>query len=232
MTAEKSAARRFYGRRFGRALRTGRRRLLDELLPTLQIEPGGTPLDPAALFSSPCDACCLEIGFGGGEHLASQAAAHPSAGFIGCEPFINGVARLLSEIDEKGLGNIRIYPDDARDLIDRLPSACLDRVFLMFPDPWPKTRHAARRFISAENLDALARVMRDDAELRVASDEMGYVRWTLRHVRRHPAFEWTARTARDWRERPADWPPTRYEQKALSDGRSCVYMKYRRRKRP
>ncbi len=231
MTAEKSAARRFYGRRFGRALRAGRRRLLNELLPTFQIKAADGLLDLATLFQNPLKECCLEIGFGGGEHLAAQAAAHPDTGFLGCEPFINGVARLLSEIDEKGLRNIRIYPDDARDLIDRLAPASLNRVFLLFPDPWPKSRHAARRFISAENLDALARVMRDEAEFRFASDEMGYVRWTLRHVRAHPSFEWTATTALDWRQRPADWSPTRYEQKALSDGRPCVYLRFRRRKR-
>ena len=232
MTAEKSAVRRFYGRRFGRALRVGRRRLLHELLPALQIASAEGELDPATLFQNPPKECCLEIGFGGGEHLAAQAWAHPDSGFIGCEPFVNGVARLLSEIDEKGLRNIRIYPDDARDLIDRLPSDCLDRVFLLFPDPWPKSRHAARRFISAENLDSLARVMRDEAEFRFASDEMGYVRWTLQHVLAHPAFEWIATAARDWRERPADWPTTRYEQKALSGDRPCVYLRFRRLKRP
>ena len=232
MTAEKSAARRFYGRRFGRALRAGRRRLLNELLPTLQITFADGALDPANLFQKPPKECCLEIGFGGGEHLAAQAAAHPDSGFIGCEPFVNGVARLLSEIDAKRLRNIRIYPDDARDLIDGLPSDCLDRVFLLFPDPWPKSRHAARRFISAENLDSLARVMRDEGEFRFASDEMEYVRWTLQHVLAHPAFEWIATAARDWRERPADWSPTRYEQKALSDDRPCVYLRFRRHKRP
>ena len=232
MTAEKSAPRRFYGRRFGRKLRAGRRRLLNELLPTLQIASADGMIHPATLFQNSPNECCLEIGFGGGEHLAAQAVAHPDCGFIGCEPFVNGVARLLSEIDEKGLCNIRIYPDDARDLIDRLPSDCLDRVFLLFPDPWPKSRHAARRFISAENLDSLARVMRDEGEFRFASDEMEYVRWTLQHVLAHPAFEWIATTARDWRERPADWPPTRYEQKALSDDRPCVYLRFRRHKRP
>ena len=231
MTAEKSAARRFYGRRFGRKLRAGRRRLLNELLPTLQIASANGTLDPATLFENPPKECCLEIGFGGGEHLAAQAVAHPDSGFIGCEPFVNGVARLLSEIDEKGLRNVRIYPDDARDLIDRLPSDCLDRVFLLFPDPWPKSRHVARRFISAENLDSLARVMRHEAEFRFASDEMEYVRWTLQHVLAHPAFEWTATKARDWRERPAGWSPTRYEQKALSDDRPCVYLRFRRLKR-
>ena len=231
MTVEDTSSRRFYGRRHGRVLRAGRKRLLTELLPSIQIDPGEGWLYPKDLFRGKLEQNWLEIGFGGGEHLAAQAAKHPEVGIIGCEPFINGVARLLNEIKAKDLRNIRIYPDDARDIIDRIPSATLDRVFLLFPDPWPKKRHSSRRFISTENLDALARVIRDGGEFRFASDEMGYVRWTLQHVRRHGEFVWSAETVRDWQDRPADWQITRYESKAKADGRPCVYLKFWRRKR-
>lgn len=231
MTAENTVSRRFYGRRWGRPLRAGRKRLLKELLPTIRIEMGEGQLSAGDLATGNAVRCWLEIGFGGGEHLAAQAKEFPEISIIGCEPFINGVARLLSEIESKGLRNVRIYPDDARDLIDRIPSAIFEKVFLLFPDPWPKKRHLSRRYISIENLDALARVMRDGGEFRFASDDMEYVRWTLRYVRQHGAFEWTAKTAQDWLERPSDWPATRYELKALADGRSCIYLRFRRRKR-
>ena len=181
------------------------------------------------LFPADRAAYWLEIGFGGGEHLSAQAKAHPSVGFIGCEPFINGVARLLTDIDQENLSNIRLFTDDARLLMDRLDEAVISRVFVLFPDPWPKKRHADRRFINQENLDTLSRIMRDGAELRFASDEMGYIRWTLKQVRGHPDFEWTAETGQDWQGRPDDWPPTRYEGKALAAGRSCIYLRFRRR---
>lgn len=222
----------FHGRRKGRSLRAGRQRLVEQLLPGLRIEPGADPVDPAALFGPPARAVWLEIGFGGGEHLAEQARRHPETGMIGCEPFVNGVARLLSEIDRDGIANIRIYDDDARDLLDRLPDACLDRVFVLFADPWPKARHARRRFIGPDNLGRLARVMKDGAELRLASDDMPLVRWMLFHCIGHPDFEWTARSAADWRRRPADWPQTRYESKARARGIGCVYLTFRRRPRP
>ena len=204
---------------------------MQELLPRLSIALSEESLDPAGLFAPRRAACWLEIGFGAGEHLAAQALAHPEVGFIGCEPFVNGIARLLSSVDAHKMQNLRIYADDARPLLHRIQDASIDRVFLLFPDPWPKKRHAGRRFICPENLDALARIMRDDAEFRVASDEMGYIRWSLRHIRAHAAFDWTARSADDWRARGEDWPPTRYEEKALAAGRQCVYLKFTRRKR-
>jgi tRNA (guanine-N7-)-methyltransferase len=231
MVADNRAPRRFYGRRHGRRLRVGRERLLLELLPKLEIAPGDDLIDPLTLFAAARE-CWLEIGFGGGEHMAAQAEANPNVGFIGCEPFINGIARLLTDVEDRGLQNIRLYADDARPLLDRVVDASIAKVFVLFPDPWPKTRHANRRFISLENLTTLARLLRDDGELRVASDEMGYIRWTLYHVRAHGDFEWMAVSARDWRERPRDWPPTRYEGKALTAGRQCVYLRFRRRKRP
>lgn len=220
-----------YGRRLGRPLRVGRRRLLDSLLPALSIDLSVRPLDGQAMFGRLIPDIWLEIGFGGGEHLAAQARAHQEIGFIGCEPFLNGVSRLLSEVDREGIENIRLHAGDARELIDALPEASIGRVFLLFPDPWPKARHHRRRFVSRENLDALAKVMRDGATLRMASDHMDYVRWMLFHATAHPAFEWLARGPEDWRTRSADWPETRYEAKALARGEACVYLVFRRRPR-
>ena len=243
----------FYGRRRGRRLRTGLRTLLEDLLPRLEIvlpEAGGT-LDPAALFDTPRagraperlpaaarrgaepwpEAISLEIGFGAGEHLAWQAERHPQSGFLGAEFFVNGVAGLLREVGRRGLCNVAIYQGDGRDLLDALPERSLDRVYVLFPDPWPKTRHHKRRLIRKNTLDRLAAVMKDGAELRLATDAMDYVQWMLERLIRHPDFEWLARGCRDWHERPADWPPTRYELKALGRGRQCVYLRFRRRPR-
>jgi len=225
------SVRRFYGRRHGRRLRAGRERLVRELLPHLTIAPPDELFDPFTVFDAPPQACWLEVGFGAGEHIAAQAQANPNVGFIGCEPYINGIARLLTAIDEEQIDNIRIFPDDARLLLDWISAASLERVFVLFPDPWPKNRHAYRRFVCPENLDLLSRIMADGAELRIASDEMGYIRWTLFHVRSHPDFEWMAAEAQDWRKRPADWPPTRYEEKALAAGKHCAYLGFRRRPR-
>lgn len=225
-----------YGRRRGRRLRPERARLLDRMLPGLALTPESLDGDPAAWFPRPVRALWLEIGFGGGEHLARQAASHPDIGFIGCEPFLNGVAKLLAAIDaapdDTPLDNIRVFPDDARTVLDRLPAHCLDRAFILFPDPWPKARHNRRRFVAPAQLDALARVMAPGAELRLATDHMDYLRWMLFHCLRHGAFEWLARGPADWRNRPADWPPTRYEEKALQRGESCVYLRFRRRPVP
>lgn len=222
-----------YGRRRGRRLRPERARLLDRMLPVLALEPEALEGDPADWFPRPVRAVWLEVGFGGGEHLARQAAAHPDVGFIGCEPFMNGVAKLLAAIDaapdDAPLDNIRVFPDDARTVLDRLPDRSLGRAFILFPDPWPKARHNRRRFVAPPQLDALARVMAPGAELRLATDHMDYLRWMLFHCLRHDAFEWLARSPADWRERPADWPPTRYEEKALQQGTACVYLRFRRR---
>jgi len=234
LPAEKTpAAPHFYGRRRGRRLRPARQALMDSLLPTLAIRlpADGDEIDPRTIFGADVSSCEIEIGFGGGEHLAAQAAARPAVGFIGCEPYVNGVARLLGHIADGDLGNIRIWPDDARLLLAALPDRCIDRVYVLFADPWPKARHAKRRIISAEILDTLARIMIDDAELRFASDDPGYVRWTLSHLLRHRDYEWTARDAGDWRRRPADWPATRYEAKAIEKGRRPLYLSARRRPR-
>ncbi len=173
----------------------------------------------------------LEVGFGGGEHLAAQAALNPDIGFIGCEPYLNGIAALLAQIEQQALGNIRIHDDDALALIAALSAGSVGRVFVLFPDPWPKARHAKRRFICAEALDQLARVMVDGAELRLASDDAGYVRWTLSQIWAHGAFAWLAEGPADWRTRPSDWPETRYEAKARQAGRSSTYLRFRRRPR-
>jgi tRNA (guanine-N7-)-methyltransferase len=233
MKSDRVPRRILYGRRRGPRLRERRRRLLGETLPALAIEPPapGAQLDPAALFGGAIDEVWLEVGFGAGEHLIAQARDNPTIGFIGCEPYWPGVARLLAAAADAGLDNVRVFTDDARLLIDALPDRSLGRVFVLFPDPWPKSRHHKRRFIQADTLDALARVMKDGALLRFASDHAGYVRWTLRLLIGHPAFCWTARRAADWRERPADWPETRYERKARAESRRSAYLGFVRRKR-
>ncbi len=219
--------RRFYGRRKGRPLRKGQQHLIDTLLPRVAVAlPAEGTLDPRSLFAHEPDRVWLEIGFGGGEHLAEQAHANPAVGLIGCEVFLNGIATLLAQVAQRNLANVRVYPEDARDLLDALPDASLDRVFLLFPDPWPKRRHADRRFIQPANLDLLARLMKPGAEFRVASDDPTYIGWALAHLVRHPAFAWTARRPADWAARPADWPGTRYESKALREGRQPVFLRF------
>jgi tRNA (guanine-N7-)-methyltransferase len=220
----------FYGRRKGRRLREGRRSLYDELLPklTVALPTDGTLLDPRTLFDPPLHAVWLEIGFGGGEHLAAQAAAHADAGVIGCEVFEAGIASALGHVAAAGLNNVRLHPEDARDLLAVLAPASLDRVFLLFPDPWPKRRHEQRRFIGQANLDRLAVLMRPGAEFRVASDDPTYQEWVLRHVPVHPAFRWQAQSPGDWLERPADAIETRYEKKARDAGRTPMFFRFLR----
>ncbi len=171
------------------------------------------------------------MGFGAGEHLAGQATAHPEIGMIGCEVFENGVVKLLAEINRRALGNIRLFIDDARLLIAALPEASVARAFILFPDPWPKLRHHKRRMVSAETLDRLAVILADSAELRLATDDADYLAWMLERATTHPLFEWLARGPGDWRQRPADWPATRYEQKALAAGRTPAFLRFRRRPR-
>jgi tRNA (guanine-N7-)-methyltransferase len=220
------AAPRVYGRRRGRRLRAGRQLLRDELLPRLAIAlPAAGPCDPASWFPSRPAAVWLEIGFGAGEHLAWHAAQHPQIGFIGCEVFENGVARLIGAIAERRLDNIRIFPDDARPLLDRLAPASLARVFILFPDPWPKERHHKRRIVAASTLDRLAAAMAPGAELRLATDDAGYLIWMREHLALHRGFA----ALGDSRERPADWPATRYESKARAAGRAPAFLRFLRR---
>ena len=231
---EPEAGRRaFYGRRAGRRLRPGLKALLDDLLPKIAIPlpQHGAKLDPSALFDRPYAGYALEIGFGGGEHLAWQAGRHPEIGFLGAEYFVNGVAGLLRQIKDQGLDNLRIHHGDAHDLLDALPARSLERAYILFPDPWPKARHRKRRLIQDETLAQLAALLKDAAELRLATDDMDYLRWIMERLLGSPDFEWLARRPRDWRERPEDWPQTRYENKALGQGRKPVYLRFRRRPR-
>jgi len=226
--------RTLHGRRRGKPLRPGRQRLLETLLPTLRYSPGAAApgsLEPAGLFSPTVSDVWLEIGFGGGEHLAAQATANPDVGLLGAEPFRNGVARLLGHIDSHGLGNVRIVEDDATPLLQELAAASIGRAFLLFPDPWPKRRHHKRRFVNPGNVAELARVLRDGALWRIATDDMDYCRWILAALTDAADFEWLARRPTDWRQRPADWPATRYEAKALAAGRRPAYLSFRRRAR-
>ncbi|MBI4968896.1 MAG: tRNA (guanosine(46)-N7)-methyltransferase TrmB [Rhodospirillales bacterium] len=220
---------RFYGRRKGRPLRAGQRDLLLGLLPrlTVALPPEGQALDPAALFDPRPRSVWLEIGFGAGEHTAAQAKANPQVGLIGCEVFANGLGGLLTLIEAEAIANIRIFPEDARRLLPCLPEASIDGAFLLFPDPWPKKRHARRRFIGPDNLAQLARILADGAPLRLASDHPVYVDWAIRHLAASPDFTLTRHP-----DRPVDWPPTRYESKARQAGAACAYLTALRRPRP
>lgn len=221
-----------YGRRQGKRLRPGQRDLVENLLPLIEINPTReNTFDPRACFSRDIDDIWLEIGFGGGEHLAWQAKTYPRIGFVGCEPFLNGVVKLLSRIRSMELKNVRLYRDDARLLIARLPANVIGRAFILFPDPWPKLRHHKRRLISEEVLGSLAEALRDEAELRIATDDPGYLEWILWHLQRHPDFEWQDSVPNDWRSAPNDWPATRYEKKANAAGRRCTFLTYRRCRR-
>lgn len=218
-----------YGRTKGHPLRQRQQALVDDFLPRISTpDPERGPIDLKAMFPE-ARAVELEIGFGGGEHLAWQAARMPETGLIGAEPFINGVAQLLQKIDADGLTNIRVRHGDARPLIEALPADSLSRIYVLHPDPWPKKRHFKRRMISPWFFAEAARLLKSGGELRVASDIPDYVRWTLMHAQNSPAFVWTAETAADWRMRPNDWPQTRYEAKARREGRPPAYLKFRRR---
>lgn len=225
--------RNFYGRLKGKHLKDSQKTYLAEDLAALSPgpvswdeNPDRNPLDLAALFSG--KPVWLEIGFGGGEHLVHQAAGNPDVGIIGAEPYINGVAMLLGKIRKAGVENLAVHPGDARDLMDVLPEASIERAFLLYPDPWPKTRHHRRRFVTPEHLAPLARVMKPGAMLRVATDIPDYVRQTLEEVPGQ-GFDWTAQNPTDWREGWDDWLSTRYEQKALREGRTPHYLTFVRK---
>jgi tRNA (guanine-N7-)-methyltransferase len=215
----------FFGRRRGKRLRAAQGRLVETLLPRLRI---GGDADIGAFRALFPQDLRLEIGFGGGEHLAHEARAHPRVGFIGCEPFVNGIAKLLAIIDQERLANIRISDEDAMKLLPRLPDAAFGRVSILFPDPWPKRRHRKRRILSDETLAELARVMPPGAELRFATDIDDYAGWALARVMRSSDFRWTAERAEDWRRPWPDWPGTRYEAKAIREGRLPSYLTFER----
>ena len=208
-----------YGRRRGRRLRTTKQGLFDELLPKLAVDDWMKAL-PTPLW--------LEIGFGGGEHLAHQATLNPNVSIIGCEPYINGIAGLLKHITDHKVNNVRIWQQDARLIIDALPDASVERVFILYPDPWPKSRHHKRRLVSTPTLDRLARIMKPGALLRLATDDYDYCTWMLEHMLTHSQFSWNAKSCDDWLKPPADWLSTRYEQKALAAGRVPTYLNFTR----
>lgn len=223
--------RNFYGRLKGKHLKDSQRGYLDADLAALspgavswQENPDRTPLDLEELFGG--RDVWLEIGFGGGEHMLHQAVSNPDLGIIGAEPYINGVAMLLGKL-RTSRADVRIHPGDVRDLFDVLPDASIARAFLLYPDPWPKARHHRRRFVTAEHLEPLARVLKPGAEFRVATDIPDYVRQTLIEVPRH-GFTWMARSPQDWRNPWADWTRTRYEAKAIREGRVPHYLTFRR----
>jgi tRNA (guanine-N7-)-methyltransferase len=184
---------------------------------------------PRDFFSPPVEDVWLEIGFGGGEHLLWQAQRNPNVGLIGCEPYQDGIVKVLKAIKQGELSNIRLHGDDARAVLRWLPPESIGRAFILFPDPWPKTRHHKRRLVSEATLDELSRVMRPKAELRIATDHSEYAAWILLAVRRQKSFRWLADSAAHWRERAPDWPATRYEQKASQNGCRCVYFRFQRR---
>lgn len=221
--------RAFFGRRSGKRLHRGQDALFREVLPRLEIELGAAPLAPKALFPA-AKRIVLEIGYGGGEHLSRQARRDPEAGFIGCEVFSGGIAKLVQQIDEQGLKNIRLFTDDAIKLLVKLPAASVDEAFLLYPDPWPKTRHHKRRFVSPTTLAELARVLEPGARLYFATDIEDYANWTLAHVLRSPDFDFAPDHPGAWHEPYPGWEPTRYEEKARLDGRHrSFYFTFTRR---
>ncbi len=217
-----------HGRQQGRRLRAGQSSLLEQLLPALAVDVS-QPIETAALFGRPLTEVRLEIGFGGGEHLIAQAVRHPEIGFIGCEPFRNGVATLLHQIEPTSCRNVRLHGGDAGEVIDRLADAALARVDLLYPDPWPKRRQRKRRFVSDTMLSRLARVLRPGGTFRFATDIDDYAGWTLSRVLKSPDFSWSPLTAADWRVPWPDWVKTRYEAKAEREGRPPVYLSFTRR---
>jgi tRNA (guanine-N7-)-methyltransferase len=221
--------RAFFGRRKGHALKPRQARLFENLLPRLALDLSvPAPSDPRVLFDG-ASAVRLESGFGAGEHLAAQAQANPATGFIGIEPFINGMAKMLTTIADRGLTNIRLHHGDATEVITWLPDASLARFDLLYPDPWPKRRHWKRRFVQEASITQIARIVRPGGELRFATDWPHYAAWTLRLFARSPAFEWTAERADDWRLPWAGYTATRYEAKARREGRVPCYLIFRRR---
>jgi tRNA (guanine-N7-)-methyltransferase len=219
----------FFGRRKGHALRPHQAALMDTLLPKLALDLGTRPpSNLGTLFSPAVDSVRLEIGFGGGEHMVAQAEQHPHTGFIGVEPFVNGMAKALAAIEAKALANIRLHFGDATFLLEWLPAASIARVDLLYPDPWPKRRHWKRRFVQDRSLAEIARVLRPGGEFRFASDIPDYAAWTLAHVLRSPAFAWTAERADDWRQPWPGFAETRYEAKAKREGRAPCYLIFRK----
>ncbi|MBV9550476.1 MAG: tRNA (guanosine(46)-N7)-methyltransferase TrmB [Alphaproteobacteria bacterium] len=216
--------RKLYGRRKGPKLSARQACLRQTLLEKLSWRLGEEPLGQ---FPNTVQEIWLEVGFGAGEHLVAQAQQHPEVGLIGAEPYEMGMAKLLTKLEEKPLNTVRLYEGDGRDIIEALPDSSLSRFFLLFPDPWPKSRHHKRRFLQMAMLDQLARVLRAGGELRFATDDKSYLPFALERLMAHPVFCWTAAGPKDWKTRPADWPPTRYEAKAIKGPPS--FLRFSRR---
>ena len=219
----------FFGRRKGKHLRDAQAAAIATLMPTLGVDlanPAPAPL--SALWPRQVARTRLEIGFGAGEHLLHRATSEPDTGFIGVEPFVTSMGKMLLELEERGLDNIRVYDDDATRVLDWLPDACLDRIDLLYPDPWPKRRHWKRRFVGPANVARFARVLKPGGHFSFASDIDTYVNWTLTHLLADARFEWLAEKADDWRLPWQGWPGTRYEAKAFREGRVPAYLTFRR----
>jgi tRNA (guanine-N7-)-methyltransferase len=228
---------RSFGRKRGRKLSARQQALLRDFLPRVALDlaqPSPARLDAIFVSGISCGReeavrdVWLEIGFGGAEHMVAQAQANPDVGIIGCEPFEDGVVKALSAIEEQGLANVRIHADDVRPVLRWLPPKSLGRVFMLYPDPWPKKRHEKRRLFSDELLGHLFRVMKPGAELRLATDSGDYARAALSNAASDGRFQWLAASPADWRQRTADWPQTRYEAKAVRDGRVSYYLRFSR----
>ena len=226
---EAGEPRAFFGRRSGKRLHRGQDALFREVLPALELRPGEGGLDPAALFAG-ASRIVLEIGYGGGEHLSRQARQDPDAGFIGCEVFSGGIAKLVQQIDEQGLQNVRLFTDDALKLLVKLPDASVEEAYLLYPDPWPKTRHHKRRFVSPTTLGELGRVLKPGGAFHFATDIEDYANWTLAHILRSPDFVFAPVAPGAWHQPYAGWEPTRYEQTGRLEGRATsFYFTFTRR---
>ena len=221
------AAGAFYGRKKAKTLKRSQQLLFKELFPKLQLDIGkAAPENLKTLFEPDVDKIVLEIGFGGGEHLIQRAAEQPQTGFIGCEPFVNGMGKALSLIEENNLKNIRLFDEDATWFLDWLPHDSIDLLYLLYPDPWPKKRHWKRRFANRDNLERFSRVLKTGHEFRFASDIEHYVNWTLLLCDQNDNFEWQADGASDWKQPWAGWQSTRYEKKAFREGRTPAYLTF------
>jgi tRNA (guanine-N7-)-methyltransferase len=220
----------FFGRRKGHKLRLHQADLIGHMLPRLALDIGGpSPGDLTELFDRPLDGVRLEIGFGGGEHLVAEALAFPNLGFIGCEPYVNGMAKILAQIETHNIGNIRLFAGDAAELLAWAPLSSLLRIDLIHPDPWPKRRHWKRRFVQDATVGAMARTLKPGGEFRFVSDIADYCAWTLVHLVRSPDFTWMAERASNWRLPWPDYTMTRYGRKAEREGRKAAYLRFRRR---
>jgi len=220
----------FFGRRKGHKLRIHQADLIAHLLPRLSLDIAKPcPADLAALFGSAVDDIRLEIGFGGGEHLIAEARAFPNLGFIGCEPYVNGMAKILTQIEAHNIGNIRLFAGDAAELLAWAPQRALARIDLIHPDPWPKRRHWKRRFVQDPTVAAMARALKPGGEFRFVSDIADYCAWTLAHLARSTDFVWTAERAADWRLPWDGYTMTRYGRKAEREGRVAAYLRFQRK---